>query len=338
MCKTLCFLCLFITTSFLYSQTLSGKVFDIKTKQPLMAVSIYFDNTTIGTTTDEFGNFNIEYSDAIQSNLIISYLGYETVIVSDYRSKSNITVKLKEALNQLNEVVVYADDGLSRKQKIKLFRKQFLGFSKFSKSCRILNEEDLILRYNKKDNTLTVSAKKPVLVKNRSLQYEITYDIVDFEIAFRYVDPKLDKYSIQSVLYTGTAFYKDLNTTNKRSISVNREKSFKGSVQHFMRSLFDKNLRKEGFDIFYKRLQVDEWQFFKVEDISNSSFKKVALETKVDILFKLKYQSVLKPLVTHFYVDKYGNYSPIKELLFGGVMGDQRIGDLLPINYGLGEN
>ena len=128
MSKTLCFLCLFITTSFLYSQILSGKVFDIKTKQPLMAVSIYFDNTTIGTTTDEFGNFNIEYSDAIQSNLIISYLGYETVIVSDYRSKSNITVKLKEALNQLNEVVVYADDGLSRKQKIKLFRKQFLGF------------------------------------------------------------------------------------------------------------------------------------------------------------------------------------------------------------------
>ena len=336
--KTLGFICSFLLTSLLYSQTITGTVVDSKTKQPLMAVSVYFDNTTIGTTTDDYGRFVIDYSDAIQTNLIVSYLGYETLIISDYRQRSHsMSIALKESLNQLDEVVVNADDGLSRKQKLKLFRKEFLGFSEFSKSCKILNEDDLILRYNKKDMVLSVSAKKPVLVKNRSLQYEIAYDIQDFEITFRYVDAKLDQFGIHSVLYTGTSFYKDLNNGKKRTLK-HRKKAYKGSVQHFMRSLYNLNLEDEGFVIFHNKFKVDEWAFFKVEDLKDSSFKKVSLEAKVNILFKGNDQSVLTPVVSQFYIDKFGNYTPIPGLLFSGVMGDYRIGDLLPTNYQLQED
>jgi len=88
-------------TPFLHTQTLTGKIVDLKTKQPLMAVSIYFDNTTIGTTTNADGEFSIVYSDAIQSNLVISYLGYETVFISDYRSLS--TIKLLMLMMDLLE-------------------------------------------------------------------------------------------------------------------------------------------------------------------------------------------------------------------------------------------
>lgn len=335
MIKRVCIIVFLLLTFTLYSQTVSGHIVDFKTKQPLMAVSVYFDNTTIGTTTDDSGNFTIAYTDAIQSNLIISYIGYETVIISDYRTKNQFEIELKEAVNTLDEVVIDANDGLTRKQKLKVFRKEFLGFSEFSKSCKILNESDLILRYNKKEETLSVSSKRPVLVKNKSLQYEIAYDIIDFEISFRYIDPKTNHYAVHSVFYTGTSFYKDLNSELKKKVFDKREKAYQGSIQHFMRSLFYKDLRGEAFDIFYEKFQVDEWTFFKVEDIPNVTFKKVSLDKEVNILFKLKDQSVLKPLVTHFYVDKYGNYSPITQLLFSGVMGNQRIGDLLPTNYGL---
>lgn len=325
--------------SIIKAQTLTGKVVDLKTKQPLMSVSIYFDNTTIGTTTNDAGEFSIDYSDAIQSSLVISYLGYETVFILDYRSLSEINVSLKEAIDSLDEVVIDANDGLTRRQKIRLFRKEFLGFSEFSKSCKILNEDDLILRYNKRDQTLSVSAKSPVLVKNKSLQYEIAYDIVDFEISFRYLDPsKLNDYSIHSVLYTGTSFYKDLDTSKKKKLVKKREKAYQGSIQHFMRSLYNKDLRGEDFDIFHNKFQVDEWKFFKIEGMSDSSFKKVTLDTAVVILFEMKHQSKLSPLVSTFFVDQYGNYTPIVELLFSGVMGNQRIGDLLPSNYGLDAN
>ncbi|MDG5490854.1 carboxypeptidase-like regulatory domain-containing protein [Psychroserpens sp. SPM9] len=322
----------------LHAQTLTGKVVDLKTKAPLMSVSVYFDNTTIGTTTNDSGEFSIEYSDAIQSNLVISYIGYDTVFISDYRSLSSINVSLKEALHTLDEVVIDANDGLTRKQKLRIFRKEFLGFSEFSKSCRILNEDDLILRYNKKDQTLTVNAKRPVLIKNKKLHYEIAYDIADFEIEFRYLDAKTDRYTTHSVLFTGTSFYKDLSPEKKPKLIKNRTKAYRGSIQHFMRSLYRKSLRDEGFDIFHEKFQVDEWTFFNVETMPDSPFKKVTLKSTVDILFDMKDQSVLQPLVANFYVDQYGNYLPITELLFSGIMGNQRIGDLLPSNYGLDDN
>ena len=98
------------------SQTFSGVVLDEKTKTPVESASVYFDNTTIGTTTDSEGKFSISYTDATQSGLVISYLGYQTETILDYREKNNITVSLKQANNVLDEVVVYADDGLTRRQ------------------------------------------------------------------------------------------------------------------------------------------------------------------------------------------------------------------------------
>lgn len=119
------------------------------------SVSIYFNNTTIGTTTNAEGDFSIDYYDALRSPLIISYLGYEKIILSDYRSRTFLNVELIESTNQLDEVLISPDDGLTRKQKLEIFREQFLGSSKNGWSCKILNEDDLILRYDKRvDNFL----------------------------------------------------------------------------------------------------------------------------------------------------------------------------------------
>ncbi|MEM1002791.1 MAG: carboxypeptidase-like regulatory domain-containing protein, partial [Bacteroidota bacterium] len=63
----------------LWSQTLSGYVYDDKTGLPLETVAVYFDNTTVGTTTSSEGFFTINYSDAIKYNLVISFLGYENI-------------------------------------------------------------------------------------------------------------------------------------------------------------------------------------------------------------------------------------------------------------------
>ena len=107
------------------SQTLTGTILDASTNKPLETVAVYFDNTTIGTTTDVEGQFSISYSDAIQSPLVISYLGYEKEVISDYRTKKNILIKLKPTDVSLDEVFIDFDDGLTRKQKLKLFRKEF---------------------------------------------------------------------------------------------------------------------------------------------------------------------------------------------------------------------
>ena len=324
----------FILPLFCISQTLTGRVLDKFTQQPIETVSVYFDNTTIGTTTNDKGEFSINYTDAVQSTLVISYLGYNKVLISDFRSKNNVVVELVEADNALDEVYLEYDDGLTRRQKLRLFRKEFLGTSKFGKSCKILNENDLILKYDKHKKDLYASCKVPLKVLNKSLQYEISYDLIDFEVNFKYANLKTREFTVNSVVYFGTSFYKELEDFKKNKSIKNRKHAYSGSVQHFMRSLYNKNLKDEGYLIFYDGFVVNEWSYFTVEAVENTDFKKVSLKENVSILYDKDFQSELQLEIDEFFIDTYGNYAPIIGVYFSGVMGNQRVGDTLPLDYG----
>ena len=308
---------------------------DRLTQQPIETVSVYFDNTIIGTTTNDKGEFSISYTDAVQSTLVISYLGYNKVLISDFRSKNNVVIELVEADNALDEVYLEYDDGLTRRQKLRLFRKEFLGNSKFGKSCKILNEDDLILKYDKRKKDLYASCKVPLKVLNKSLQYEISYDLIDFEVNFKYANLKTREFTVNSVVYFGTSFYKELENFKKNKSIKNREQAYSGSVQHFMRSLYNKNLKDEGYLVFYDGFVVNEWSYFTVEAAENTDFKKVSLKENVSILYDKDFQSELQLEIDEFFIDTYGNYAPIIGVYFSGVMGNQRVGDTLPLDYGL---
>ena len=325
----------FILPLFCFSQTFTGLVLDKLTQQPIETVSVYFDNTTIGTTTNDKGEFSISYTDAVQSTLVISYLGYNKVLISDFRSKNNVVIELVEADNALDEVYLEYDDGLTRRQKLRLFRKEFLGNSKFGKSCKILNEDDLILKYDKRKKDLYASCKVPLKVLNKSLQYEISYDLIDFEVKFKYANLKTREFTVNSVVYFGTSFYKELENFKKNKSIKNREQAYSGSVQHFMRSLYNKNLKDEGYLVFYDGFIVNEWSYFTVEAVENTDFKKVSLKENVSILYDKDFQSELQLEIVEFFIDTYGNYAPIIGVYFSGVMGNQRVGDTLPLDYGL---
>jgi len=331
------FIFIFLLPAICASQSLTGRVIDKLTQQPLETTAVYFDNTTIGTTTNGKGEFTIYYTDAVQSTLVISYLGYEKVLISDFRNRNNMLIELIEADNTLDEVYIEYDDGLTRRQKLKLFRREFLGISKFGQSCKILNENDLVLKYDKQNKALYASSKVPLMVINKALKYEVAFDIIDFEVNFRYVDPKTRIFNVNSVTYLGTSFYKDIISGKKKKAIKEREIVYKGSVQHFMRSLFDENLKEEGYWIFYDKFRVNEWSYFTIEPVIDSDFKKVTLSDEVSILFNKEIQSELQLDIDEFFIDTYGNYTPIIGLYFSGAMGSQRVGDTLPSDYGFSE-
>ena len=58
----------------------------------------------------------------------------------------------------------------------------------------------------------------------------------------------------------------------------------------------------------------------------------------LDIFYKDVKESVIETRVEKFYIDKYGNYFPIESVLFGGYLGRQRLGDVLPLDYGIVDN
>jgi TonB-linked SusC/RagA family outer membrane protein len=97
-------LCLF-SYSFVFAQTITvkGKVYDAKTNETLIGVSVGVKNTTIGTQTDVNGNYAI----SVPSNgtLVFNYLGFTTkeVLVN---GKTNLDVTLEVSNQNLNEIVV----------------------------------------------------------------------------------------------------------------------------------------------------------------------------------------------------------------------------------------
>lgn len=305
----------------LVSQNIKGKVIDKVTREPVETASIYFDHTTIGTTTDENGEFSIEFNDAVQSNLVISFLGYEKVLITDYRSMSNVIVELVVATNTLDEVYVNFDDELTRAQKLQLFRKEFLGTSRVANSCKILNEEDLVLYYDSDNQTLYASSPVPVVVKNRLLQYEI-----DFEE---------QRFLINAVKYLGTSFYKDLNVDSKKRVQRNRKKVYNGSVQHFIRALFNQSLKAENYQVYSKGKKVNEWNYISVAESKQKGIKELTLKSKISILYKRSRQSTMELKTDKIYIDVYGNYAPIISVYLTGYLGDQRVGDTLPSDFGL---
>lgn len=55
------------------------------------------------------------------------------------------------------------------------------------------------------------------------------------------------------------------------------------------------------------------------------------------VLYDNEEESFFEFTKGHFYVDENGLFFPITELVFGGVLGERKAGDLLPADYKYGE-
>lgn len=318
-----------------HAQTLKGVVVDAKTLEPIESATVYFDNTTIGTTTNANGEFSIDYTDAVQSVLVVSFLGYEKQIITNYRNLQQLQIKLKEQTDVLDEILLTDNDGLTRKQKLKQFRKEFLGTSANAKSCKILNEDAIVLRYHKPSKTLTATSKNPIKIINANLQYEILYDIVDFEIVYKYVDEKQSIFNVKSVIGSGTTFFKSIGTIDQKKLYKFRQKAFHGSVLHFLRTLYNDQLHEERYEIYKDKFRINPKEVFTIMQLPDSELKQVRFSGSISILYDRKEQSGMQLYADSFVMDTYGNYAQIADLLFTGVMGNQRVGDYLPLDFGL---
>jgi iron complex outermembrane receptor protein len=82
---TILFLCLNISV-FAQQNVLNGLVQDAETERPLANANIILmGEKSIGTTTNEFGEFSLSFSEIVNSDLLtISYVGFETKVIDFY--------------------------------------------------------------------------------------------------------------------------------------------------------------------------------------------------------------------------------------------------------------
>lgn len=92
---------------------LEGVVVDLATKQPLPGAVVRIKGTTHVVTTNADGKFNFITGQKFPYALLVSYIGYEPQEV--IANGSPVEIKLKEANNQLNDVVVVGYGTQTRK-------------------------------------------------------------------------------------------------------------------------------------------------------------------------------------------------------------------------------
>lgn len=322
-----------ILSTVVFSQEIEGLVFDQETNNPIEGASVFFDNTTVGTTTNRYGEFNLTKIKDLKTNLIVHHIGYGAYSLSVDEIHGTMKINLTPSYIELEEVVVSSDDDWSRELKLAEFKKQYLGNSENGKHCQIINEEDLILTYSIKYKKLTARSISPVYIKNTRLKYLIMTDLKSFLVRYRKVSKNKKRTDVLGVFYQGSNRYENYDTLNLPGTLKLREDAYGGSVLHFMRALSRGELSEEGYEISTNGIIADPKVFFSIEPTRVLGQKKVNISRRFQVVYKHTKVSAIDVSESSFFIDAFGNHSPVQNVKFGGDFGNQRMGDALPLDF-----
>ena len=224
--------------------TVQGKVINAETKQPMQGASVFAENTTLGTATDQEGNYTLHLPNG-GYELVVSFTGFQTssrrVSNSDF---SNAGFELSPKEKMLLDVAVASTGEIKNgwEKYGGFFVEQFIGKTINSASCEIKNKEVLRFFFSKKRNRLKVLASEPLVIDNNALGYTIRYSLDSFT----------HEYNSQVSLYTGYPLFEEKapqSPEQKQAWDTARKHAYRGSVLHFMRSLYQQQLAENNFEV-----------------------------------------------------------------------------------------
>lgn len=223
------------------SKTIKGSVID-ELGAPLPLVNVFLAGTTIGTTTDLNGEFELNVEELGAYELVARFVGFKTFsksFILDSESQLRFKIKLVVETTDLGGVVVIDKKDKEWKENLKLFKKYFLGETRNSYQTKILNESDINFFFNESKNRLEAYCADPIIIRNNGLGYEISYFLEEFVL----------DYKKDIVKYEGFTLFKDSKPGNseKRKFIKQRERAYNGSVQHFFSSLYNNKVLDEGW-------------------------------------------------------------------------------------------
>ena len=224
-----------------YTQiSINGRVVDAITNSPVANASIYFNNTTIATKTNQQGAFSFTSLYNITSELVISVSGYELLVFKpsavqlNRQEKFVFKLQAKESAPQ-NTIPL---NGAIKKRWLEIFYSTVLGISAEAAKCNILNDTSIYFLSAPGNNTFFAYADKPLVIDNAMLGYKISFDLLEFSY---------DDATAQSD-FVGYCRYEETGDTKK--YGKNRKHCYYGSSLHFYRSLLAHQLPSQGFGTF----------------------------------------------------------------------------------------
>ena len=359
--KTILFLLIAFNSLATFSQsgyTISGKIIDGETKLALQGASVFAENTTLGTATNDHGYFNLSLPGGGYS-IAVTFTGYQTEtkrVTAGDAGNNEMVIEIKKKEKSLEEFVVKSTsevaDGLEKYGEF--FLENFIGKTANSKQCYIKNKEALKFFYYRRSKRLKILATAPLEIVNDALGYTVKYQLDSF----------VHEYNTQVSLYTGNPLFQEMQSTDAAQIekwNAARKVAYNGSILHFMRSMYRKKLKEEGFEIqfivknngketaiplknFYGAVNYNMDDSSKMVDIlprqkevaviyKNEGSPDLYLATNTDASSKFQL-SVLSFLPDEsLNIEQNGFYFEQNDITITGYWAWEKVGDMLPYNF-----
>src|ERR1051325_1914332 len=150
--------------------TVSGRVIDSASREPLSSASVFCHNTTIGTSTNKKGEFSLDLKSG-GYELVVTYTGYQPKFIRITDTAQNgIEIEMIKQEKNMEEVVIRNSNEVADgwEKYGKFFLENFIGSTPNAELCTLKNPEALKFYYYKKSDRLKILAEAPLQISNKA--------------------------------------------------------------------------------------------------------------------------------------------------------------------------
>jgi hypothetical protein len=293
-------------------QELKGIILNDQSKKPVKNAHVFFNKTTLGTTTNELGEFNLTDLTVGFIDLVVFASGYQpyksTMKIEDNKNYS-IKLELTEKETKINTTSLSNRKLKRTTESVKAFlenEENCFGY------CNVINIG--IIKVQDIDGDQIIFCEQPLTIENNLTGYAINYFILPTKIE-----------NGETVL-NGYYYYSEIKANNFDELMIHywaRLNNYLGSENHFLTAFYNSSYEKEGFFIYNEK--GERWQpslDSRKQPIQN--YFTIDLED----IFKIKYMPIrlISQLYENLDVKEIELAKSENELLFNssGLLFDQR--------------
>lgn len=228
---------------------ISGSIIDDSTRAPVVNANVFIANSMIGTSSDSVGRFELINVLPGSYALVVSCVGYNmttTRITVEEGKDLDLTLSLRPRMIELGIVEITARRPDEWKDNLEKFQKFLFGSTPEADDCRLVNPYVLRLSMDQAGQ-LMARADSVLIIDNLALGYRLHLS--------------LDVLSLREGWLT-TAYKARFEELQPSSLSQKREwekkraSCYSGSLRHFLVSLTNGDMAKQGFAAFESRNRI----------------------------------------------------------------------------------
>ena len=237
----------FVACQGIFAQVeLSGKVINDLNGEPVFRASVYINNTTIGTVTNEKGEYVLKGITPGKYEIVVSHVGFEMIVYQIIAGKDPMAITFRPVpkVKEMRDILVVTSS--QRKKWLEILRINFLGQTSAAEKSRILNEDDIFFVRTGSKEMIKAYSELPLVIENRELGYRVYFELQEF-----FYDA-----AVGQTTFYGYSRYEELKDSPgepaKKYLRA-RARNYTGSTLHFYQSLLAGQTEQQGFSMYVTR-------------------------------------------------------------------------------------